>query len=429
MKNRQEKKYVQWAIAAFCVIAASVAFAVIIFNLPDVLSGIRWVLSVLSPVLYGLGIAYLLNPIVRIVENLLKPRLRRHLSNRAAWRISRISGIVAAFFVLLMALYLLIILLVPQLLDSVQTIVRNLSNYFSIIENWVMSFLEDNPDLGVYANSVIDRIYAFVLDFLDNELPSRIQSVMLSLTSSVIRIAKWVVNLVVGLVVSVYVLFNKDAFLAQAKKMTVAFFKPKRADHLMELAGRADHIFGGFIRGKLVDSLIIGVLCYIGVRIIGLPFPALVSVIVGVTNVIPFFGPYIGAIPSAILILVVNPLQGLYFLIFILALQQLDGNVIGPRILGDATGLSGFWVVVAITFFGGLFGFAGMVLGVPVFAMLYSLLADLVNHCLKKSGRSTLTEDYYSIQAVEDLIERAPEPSVQPPASTDGPTENSDESP
>jgi predicted PurR-regulated permease PerM len=419
VKYRHDTKYLHWGVTAFCVIAAGIACAVIIFNLGLVLDGIQKVLSILSPVLYGLGIAYLLNPIVRFVENHLKPRLATRFSRPMARKTSRITGILVAFAVLGLVLYLLFSMLVPQLVDSLRTIIRNLSNYYAKVEGWIMAILEDNPDMGVYANAAMDKLYAWVMDFLENDLLPRVQTMMLGLTTSVINLVKWVVNLVVGLVVSVYVLFNKDIFLAQAKKMTVAFWKPGHADYLMELASRADHIFGGFIRGKLVDSLIIGVLCYAGMRIIGLPFPVLVSAIVGVTNIIPFFGPYIGAIPSTFLILVVDPLQGLYFLIFVLVLQQVDGNIIGPRILGDATGLTGFWVVVAITFFGGLFGFAGMILGVPVFAMLYMLLGELVNHFLRQKGCSTDTRDYYPIQTVEDLT--PPDEQAPPTETPDAP--------
>ena len=189
----------------------------------------------------------------------------------------------------------------------------------------------------------------------------------------------------------------------KGKKLVVAICKDKTADHIFDLGRRIHKVFSGFIIGKILDSLIIGILCYIGMLILKLPYPALVATVVGVTNVIPFFGPFIGAIPCTFLILLVNPLQALYFGVFVLALQQLDGNVIGPRILGDTIGISGFWVLVSITVAGGLFGFAGMLLGVPVFAVIYMLVDDFVVSRLKKKGRPVDTPDYYAIRKVEDL--------------------------
>ena len=191
--------------------------------------------------------------------------------------------------------------------------------------------------------------------------------------------------------------------MAQAKKVVVALCKEQTADHIFDLGRRTHQIFSGFIIGKILDSMIIGILCYLGMLVLKLPYPALVATVVGVTNVIPFFGPFIGAIPPTFLILLVNPLKAVYFAIFVLALQQLDGNVIGPRILGDTIGISGFWVLVSITVAGGLFGFTGMLLGVPVFAVIYMLVNDFVVYKLKKKGKPVETPNYFSIQKVEDL--------------------------
>lgn len=211
-----------------------------------------------------------------------------------------------------------------------------------------------------------------------------------------------VTNILIGIIVSLYVLFSKEKFSAQAKKAVYALMSPAHANMAPHIVGKSNQIFSGFIIGKVIDSLIIGILCYIGTAMLKMPYAPAVSVIVGVTNVIPFFGPYIGAIPSIILIALVNPMKGVYFLVFILLLQQLDGNVIGPKILGDSTGLSAFWVVFAILLGGGLFGFIGMIMGVPTFAVIYYIIQMLINSKLEKKNLPTESEKYDERSYVTD---------------------------
>ena len=203
------------------------------------------------------------------------------------------------------------------------------------------------------------------------------------------------------MIVSVYLLFSKETFIGQFKKLTYALFKPKRANIIIETARKSNEIFGGFISGKILDSAIIGVIAYIVLAIMKMPDTVLVAVIIGVTNVIPFFGPFIGAVPSFIIIVLQNPIQGLYFLIFIVVLQQIDGNIIGPKILGSSTGLSAFWVVFAILVFGGLWGFPGMLLGVPLMAVIYYVAQKTVSYFLKKRGLTTDTLAYVYLTKVD----------------------------
>ena len=429
MKQEHDSKYYHWALAVFLVLAACAVFCAILFNLRTIAGAVGTVLSTIASVFYGLVIAYLLNPIAKKVENFLLPRAEKKFP-KSARTFCRVLGIAAALLLLVLIIVVLLLLLIPQLLESIELLISNMAGYISTIEGWVSTLLENYPELISSFNDIVDRAYAWLQDFLQNDLPGILQTAAVNVTSSLISFIMVIVNLVIGLVISIYVLFSRERFLAQAKKITVAFFRPAAADWLMSVTARADHIFGGFIRGKLLDSFIIGVLCFIGMCILGLPYPVLVAVIIGVTNIIPFFGPWIGAIPTTLLILVVDPLQGLYFLIFILVLQQLDGNIIGPRILGDATGLSGFWVVVALTLFGGLFGFAGMILGVPLFALLYSLFSDLVNHFLRKKGHTTETGAYYAIRTVADLDASAAEAvpdATETPAAEAGPSDKSTE--
>ena len=201
-------------------------------------------------------------------------------------------------------------------------------------------------------------------------------------------------DMLIAIIVSVYLLMRKDIFAAQSKKIVYSLFPTRAADLIVQEVRSAYRIMSGFITGKLLDSLIIGVICLVCCNLLQFPYPALISVIIGVTNIIPFFGPFIGAIPCGLLIFLVNPLQAVYFAIFILVLQQFDGNILGPKILGDSTGLASFWVLFSILLFGGLFGFAGMVLGVPVFAMFYSIVSRLVSYGLRARGLPGKTEEY-----------------------------------
>ena len=248
--------------------------------------------------------------------------------------------------------------------------------------------------VGKMLASIVEEASDFVQNWMKTDLMEKVNLWMTQLTVGMIQMIREVFNFIIGIIVSIYVLFSKEKFQKQTKKLIYAVFRPGQANMILQIGGKSNEIFGGFIIGKIIDSLIIGVICFIGLSILNMPYTMLVSVIVGVTNVIPFFGPYIGAIPSAILILLADPLKGLYFIIFVIALQQFDGNVLGPKILGNSTGLSSFWVVFSILIAGGLFGIPGMLFGVPAFAVIYYIVNMLVNSILKKKELPTDTECY-----------------------------------
>ena len=216
-------------------------------------------------------------------------------------------------------------------------------------------------------------------------LPS-MQNILSGAALGVLNVVVVLKNLVIGIIVAVYMLASRKRFVQQGKMVLYSVVKPRWASLITEEVKYADRMFGGFINGKILDSAIIGLLCYIGCLIFKFPSALLVSVIIGVTNVIPFFGPFIGAIPATLLILIQNPIKALWFVLFVLVLQQLDGNIIGPKILGNTTGLSSFWVLFAILLFGGLWGFAGMIVGVPLFAVIYDVIKKLV---ILRSGAAT----------------------------------------
>ena len=254
--------------------------------------------------------------------------------------------------------------------------------------------------------SLINQYSNELEDYLNSKLVPQLNVILTRFSSSIfssmlgLLVTAW--NLLIGLIISVYLLVSKESFAGQSKKIIYAIWEEETANKLISNIRFVNATFGGFINGKLVDSLIIGLICFIGMTLLQLPYPLLISVIVGITNIIPFFGPYLGAIPSIVLILMVNPKQALYFAIFVLILQQFDGNFLGPKILGNKTGLSSFWVIFSITLFGGYWGILGMAIGVPVFAVIYAGIKALVNQQLVKRGFSTNTKDYMFLSEIKD---------------------------
>ena len=422
MKERRDSTCFKWGVTALAVIFISILLVVVFTDLPGFFELVTNILSILSPLISGAVFAFLLNPLVRLVDSRLAPRLtKREKKPGAGKKVSRAVSIVFALIFAVLVIYAFFSILLPQLGESIQGIVDSAPRYFLSIEQWATNLLADNPDLQYYADMAIGKIHDYVNEWVSTSLPNDIQNVITTVFTSAFSVVKSLANIVIGIFASVYILASKDKFQAQGKKIVVALFKPARADHILHVGREINRVFNGFVIGKIIDSAIIGVLCYLGMLILKLPYPALIATVVGVTNVIPFFGPIIGAVPSGLLILLVNPLQAFYFVIFIIVLQQVDGNVIGPRILGNSVGISGFWVLISITVATSLFGFAGMILGVPVFAVIYMLVSDAVNGALARKGRSTVTNDYYAIRAVEDLPEGSAEsePQAEAPEAED----------
>ncbi len=424
MKERRDSTCFKWGVTALAVIFISILLVVVFTDLPGFFKLVTSILNILSPLISGAVIAFLLNPLVRLVDRRLAPKLtKREKKPGAGKKLSRAVSIVFALIFAALVIYAFFSILLPQLGESIQGIVDSAPKYFTSIEEWATNLLADNPDLQYYADMAIGKIQEYLNEWISTSLPNDVQNVLTTVFTSAFSVVKSLANIVIGIFASIYILASKDKFQAQGKKIVVALFKPARADHILHVGREINRVFNGFVIGKIMDSAIIGVLCYLGMLILKLPYPALVATVVGVTNVIPFFGPIIGAVPSALLILLVNPLQAFYFVIFVIVLQQVDGNVIGPRILGNSVGISGFWVLISITVATSLFGFAGMILGVPVFAVIYMLVSDAVNATLKRKNRSTVTNDYYAIRAVEDLPDGSAEsePQAEAPAAEEEP--------
>lgn len=387
----------------FLVIAACIVLYFAFLRVDTIFGVIRTIIGILKPIIYGFAIAYLLNPIVKAVDRYLCPLLEKKLKKkRTADRLSRGIGICLALLVLFAIIITLLNMLIPELITSVHNLMETLPGQLNAVMDSFDHIQKEQSPVGAIVENILNHASENIQNWIQTDLLRQMNVLMTNITTGAINVLSEVFNFLVGCIVSVYMLFGKETFSAQIKKMLYAVMQVERANMVLHITRKSNEIFGGFIIGKIIDSAIIGVLCFIGITILDMPYILLVSVIVGVTNVIPFFGPYIGAIPSTILIALADPLKGLYFLIFIIALQQLDGNVIGPKILGNSTGLSAFWVVFSILLGGGLFGFIGMIIGVPTFAVIYYIVKMVVEEKLKKKKLPPDTEHYGDVEYLEE---------------------------
>lgn len=406
MKFRWEKKYLYWGITAFCVVMASTLFYYAVFHMNTLKSGFSKVVSISMPIIDGFVLAYLLNPVLNFIENKIIKKLYKIFS--VEFTQPKIKKRIRAFSITLTMIFFFIVLyaffslVIPQVLSSLQSIVSQFPTYAQNLENWIIEILSNNSKIEELATDIITKYSSALENWMNNSLMPQINVIIRELSLGVIGFAKFLWNFIIGVILSIYIMACKEEFAGQSKKMVYALYSEERANGLIDDVRFINRTFGGFINGKIIDSAIIGVLCFIGMTLINLPYPLLVSLIVGITNVIPFFGPYLGAIPSAILILMVNPPQVIYFLIFILILQQFDGNILGPKILGNSTGLNSFWVIFAITIFGGFFGILGMAVGVPIFAVFYAALKRHFGRMLAAKGLSTDTKAYINTKKIKN---------------------------
>lgn len=407
MKFRFDKKYLCWGITAFLVIAASILFYYVLFHRSSLSSGISTLVGISMPIIDGFVLAYLITPVLNKIEKrLIKPLYEKAKVPLTPKNKRRMRGfsILVTMVLILVILYEFFGLIIPEVVRSIQSIIFQFPIYVNNLSNWAMGLLKNNPDLEEVVNALIDQYSSKILDYVNSNLLPYINDVLKTLSSSVIGVLKAMWNLVIGFIISIYVLGSKEKFAGQAKKIAYAVFDRKIGNEVVTNFRFIHSTFIGFIGGKIVDSIIIGVICFICTSIIGTPYAILVSVIIGVTNVIPFFGPWIGGIPSALLVLMVDPMHALYFAILIMVIQQFDGNILGPKILGDSTGLSGFWVIFAITIFGGLFGVLGMVVGVPIFAVFYAGVKASVNRNLVKKNLPTELGPYMTVGQIDESM-------------------------
>ena len=392
-KKPHIKPYLYGMFAGFGAISLSILFFFLIYRFQGFGNAVSTLTGILMPFIYGSVIAYLLKPVCNWIEAFL-----HKLFSEKMHRFANMLAVALTILFGLLLIYALIMMIVPQLINSVTALYFTARDNIGDFVEWIskQEFIANNKKLLDFIENSYDSLDANLDAWIKNTLLPSMQNILSGAAVGVVNVVTWIKNFVIGLIVSVYLLASRKKFGQQGKLILYSLVKPCWADLIMEEVRYADRMFGGFINGKILDSAIIGVLCFIGCSVLQMPYTVLVSFIVGVTNVIPYFGPFIGAIPSIFIIMIADPLKSLVFAVFVLILQQLDGNIIGPKILGDSTGLSAFWVIFAVTFFGGLFGFVGMLIGVPTFAVIYALVRNFAEFKLGKKGLKTQTPDFAS---------------------------------
>ena len=413
-KKPHIKPYLYGMLAGFGAIALSIIFFFLIYRFDGFGSAISTLTGILMPFIYGAVIAYLLKPVCNTIEAF----LRRFIPEKMKGLINALSVTFTILFGLLL-IYALCMMIIPQLITSVTTLYYTAQANITKFMYWAnhLEFIEKNEQIMELLNSAYAALNTNLDTWIKNTLLPSMQNILSGAALGVLNVVVVLKNLVIGIIVAVYMLASRKRFVQQGKMVLYSVVKPRWASLITEEVKYADKMFGGFINGKILDSANIGVLCYIGCLLFKFPSALLVSVIIGVTNVIPFFGPFIGAIPATLLILIQNPIKALWFVLFVLVLQQLDGNIIGPKILGNTTGLSSFWVLFAILLFGGLWGFAGMIVGVPLFAVIYDVIKKLVIHGLRRNEELDMLNTYH-----DNFGDPADDAPAQPAAPQ--PTEN-----
>ena len=395
MKEREHKNFISLLLKVAAIVAVASIVVLFFFKTNLFTKTLGWIMNILMPFIYGFAIAYLLNPIASFIERQLGKLPARNGSENKKHRF-RMTSIILALLFMFLVLILLVVAVLPSLIQSISSLISQIPDFVKQLKEWLVSMdkWEITHELVTYLEEVIDTFTTEFQDFLQKEILPNLEKYVSGVTTSFMGIFNFIKNFGLGCIVAVYLLASKEKFIAQTRLLFYALVPEKPAIWIENEVRFTDKMFSGFITGKLLDSLIIGCLCYIFMVIADMPYAVLISVVIGVTNIIPFFGPYIGAIPSALLILTVSPMKCLIFIIFIIILQNFDGNILGPAILGDRLGISGIWILFSILLFSSLWGFIGMIIGVPVFAVIYDMIKKAVNYLLHKKGRGNMITEY-----------------------------------
>lgn len=397
MKRLLENKHARLMFMIFIVGALLIIFNQIVGNYESFSEGVGTIKTIISPFIYGFVMAYLLSPIYNATVRGLYKLLGKYFKNKQRlFSFCKLVASVVAVVCLIGAVAGLIALIVPQVIESLTGILKSLPQrltQLSALFNDITSKM-DNKRLAMKMSEIYAQVQTNLIELAQTKLLPGMGAFVGQVSTQVLLTLKTMMNVMIGVIACVYMLNSKERFQGQFKKVILATLPKEKAEAIFDFAKFTNRTFGGFINGKIIDSIIIGIICFILMKIFGFPYPILISAIIGITNVIPFFGPFIGAIPAAIIILLVSPIHALYFLILIFILQQVDGNIIGPAILGNTTGIASFWVLFSIVIGGGLFGFIGMVLGVPVFAIIYYYFSRSINKRLEAKGLEFRTDSY-----------------------------------
>lgn len=397
MKRLLENKHARLMLMIFIVGALLIIFNQIVGNYESFSEGVGTIKTIISPFIYGFVMAYLLSPIYNVTVRGLYKLLGKYFKNKQRlFSFCKLVASIVAVVCLIGAVAGLIALIVPQVIESLTGILKSLPQrltQLSALFNDITSKM-DNKRLAMKMSEIYAQVQTNLIELAQTKLLPGMGAFVGQVSTQVLLTLKTMMNVMIGVIACVYMLNSKERFQGQFKKVILATLPKEKAEAIFDFAKFTNRTFGGFINGKIIDSIIIGIICFILMKIFGFPYPILISAIIGITNVIPFFGPFIGAIPTAIIILLVSPIHALYFLVLIFVLQQVDGNIIGPAILGNTTGIASFWVLFSIVIGGGLFGFIGMVLGVPVFAIIYYYFSRSINKRLEAKGLEFRTDSY-----------------------------------
>ncbi|MCR5416095.1 MAG: AI-2E family transporter [Pseudobutyrivibrio sp.] len=399
-EKNQKKKIISYVFGA-CVV---IAFYFILLNSGNIFMGLEKIKSVLQPILIGLVMAFLMNPIMEFFEKRLKKITGFFCKNEnTAAKVNRTVSSILALLVLVGIVIFIFATVIPNLINTIVYLAQHIEEQIAGVLDWANVITKGKYEEALMSakDNKIGDMMDQGLNLLDQYINYDETDMLTTITTSVLSVGKFFVAIIVGMFVSVYVLMSKELFKGQAKKLICGVFSPKYANIALEITRKSADIFYGFIIGKIIDSIIIGLICYISCLIMKMPYPVLVSVIIGVTNIVPVFGPYIGAVPTVIIIFLTEPMKGIYFLIFILILQQIDGNLIGPKILGDSTGISSFWVVFAVVVGAGLFGLGGMIVAVPLVAVIYYIVGRIAKYLVAKRNLPIDTSKYITMDYID----------------------------
>ena len=401
MKEEFKKDYFKWGVTAFCVLLALLLVFFAFYRCEFIISGIGKIFNILSPFFFGVAMAYLLNPVVIFFESKVFNKLVRKIQTKKIQKrkLARILSLATSTIIFIGVLLACISFLIPEMIKSLQMLVSNFDSYLANSKDLLVNFFGGNQEIRMFIDenfSSFSKLLNTV--FNDEAINNLVETVSIGLLGTF----KFLYNLIVGYIISIYILNDKEKFKAQFKKILYTFFSSDKVNIILENTRYTDKVFINFFSGRLIDALIIGIICFLGMLLFRMPYPLIVAVIVGVTNVIPYFGPFIGAIPSAILIFLVDPAKSVTFIIFIFILQQIDGNILAPKILGSKTGLSSFWVLFSLLIFGGLFGVVGMIVGVPIFSILYSFVNGLIKQRLESRNLPVDSKDYEKLQYIDE---------------------------
>lgn len=449
MKINWNRKYSTVAVYALLVIAVSVLFVVFVFKFDSFMDTFSWVGRIGAPIICGVVIAYILNPLMVWTENKIFRKFKEHkpqeqnivvrklrqtsVGDKAVVKtlekhsatvekkvrrrkiIARSVSLLLTFVIFLAALTGIVIAIVPNVSASIVTLADNMEGYITKIDDWTKNVFEKQPE-------IMNMIFEGVTNLKD--LISNLAKQMKPMAGDIIgnvsgflgSLLIGVKNFLLGLIIAIYLLFSKERLMAQMKKISCAFLKPRRAEAFLLGCSKSNEIFKTYIISNLLDSLIILVLMMIGMFAMGMPYQMLVSVVCAVTNLVPFFGPFLGAIPCGVLILLVDPTKAIWFGIFVLVLQQLDGNVIKPLLFGETMGLPAIWVLVSIIMGGAMFKIPGMLLGAPVFAVFYMMFAESVKNRLVRKNLPGDTDIYEADTEtlMDEYLQNAAEPGKMP---------------